>query len=221
MNILTHKQEKVLDTLASYITKEGQSPTLEELRSLLGFRSLRTVVQYLEVLERKGCILRHKNVARNIELLNTHSPLNQTVSVPIVASVGCDDLSVFENQESDEYLEVDKKYVDSVGDIVGVRAVGDSMNDAGIESGDYILVQFTDRAENGDRVAAMVNGMVTVKRFERQDGVIILRPESKDPKYKPIILSGDFKIIGKVLCVIQSPLAHMTEVVPLEGAVFA
>jgi len=93
--------------------------------------------------------------------------------------------------------------------------VGDSMLDAGIHSGDYVLIRFTDHAENGDRVAAIVGDMVTVKRLERREGVTILYPENKDPKYKPIILREDFKIAGKVLCVIPNPGAVLTEVVPL------
>ena len=91
------------------------------------------------------------------------------------------------------------------------------MNDAGINTGDYVLIRFTEQAENGDRVAAIVGDMVTVKRLERRDGMTILWPESKDPKFKPIILHEDFKIAGKVLCVIPAATSDITEVVPLEG----
>jgi len=80
-----------------------------------------------------------------------------------------------------------------------------------------VLIRFTDHAENGDRVAAIVGDMVTVKRLERKDGYTILHPESKDPKYKPIILHEDFKIAGKVLCVIPKLGAQQEEVVRLEG----
>jgi len=90
------------------------------------------------------------------------------------------------------------------------------MNDAGINTGDYVLIRFTDDVQNGDRVAAIVNDMVTVKRLEKREGMVILWPESKDPKFKPIILKEDFKIAGKVLCIIPAPQMQMTEVVPLE-----
>lgn len=191
---------------------------MQEVCADLECKSVRTATQYLDVLERKGYIKRYKNVARNIELLDTDSEgaPNQTISVPVVASVGCDDLSVFANEEYDEFIEVDRSISENPQEIVAVRAMGDSMVDAGIHSGDYILVQFTDNFNNGDRVAAVVNGMVVVKRYERQGDHIVLRPESKDPKYKPIILTEDFKLTGKVLCVITSPAAEMTEVVPLE-----
>jgi repressor LexA len=215
-NLLTFKQQRVLNAVRDYLYRENESPTLEQLRANLGFQSLRTVTQYLDILERKGYIVRRKNAARNIELRNVDGAWG-TVSIPVIANVGCDDLSVFAQQEADEFLEVDKRIVEEEdGDIVAVRAIGDSMNDAGINTGDYVLIRFTDQVENGDRVAAIVNDMVTVKRLEKRDGMVILWPESKDPRFKPIILKEDFKIAGKVLCVIPAPQMEMTEVVPLD-----
>ena len=213
MQLLTYKQQKVLDVLREHIDKWQESPTLEQLRAKLGFSSLRTVTQYLDILERKGYIVRTKNTWRNIELRNADGMWG-TVFVPVVANVGCDDLSVFAQEQADEFIEVDKKIVEESGEIVAVRAVGDSMLDAGINSGDYILVQFTNDVKNGDRVAAIVGDMVTVKRLERRDGVTILYPENKDPKYKPIILKEDFKITGKVLCVIPASVGMPSDVVP-------
>ena len=212
--LLSYKQKRVLDNIRLYMDAKGQPPTLEELRRNLGLKSIRTVTQYLEILEQKGYIVRRKNEWRNIELRNADGAWG-TVMVPVVANVGCDDLSVFAQEHSDECIEVDKKIVEASGEIVAVRAVGESMLDAGINNGDYILVQFTDNVQNGDRVAAIVGDMVTVKRLERRDGVTILYPESKDPKYKPIVLREDFKITGKVLCVIPANSTIMTDIVPL------
>lgn len=213
---LTYKQKRVLDNIRLYIEAKGEPPTLEELRRNLGFKSVRTVAQYIESLEQKGYVVRRKFSWRNIELRNVDGGWG-TVNVPVVANVGCDDLSVFANESNDEFLEVDKKIVDEEeGGIVAVRAVGESMADAGIHSGDYVLIRFTEEANNGDRVAAIIGDMVTVKRLERKDGFTILHPESKDPKYKPIILREDFKIAGKVLCVIPKLDAVQEEVVRLE-----
>ena len=212
---LTYKQQRVLDAVKSHLEVMHESPTLEQLRLTLGFSSLRTVTQYLDTLESKGYIVRHRGFKRNIELRNADGGWG-TVSVPVIANVGCDDLSVFAQEKSDEFIEVDRRIAEEEdGGIVAVRAIGDSMNDAGINSGDYVLIRFTEKAENGDRVAAIVNDMVTVKRLERKEGVTVLWPESKDPKYKPIILKEDFKIAGKVLCVIPAPETEITEVVPL------
>ena len=210
---LTTKQERVLTVIKMHWLTSKQSPTLEELRTALGCKSLRTVTQYLESLERKGHITRRKWGRRTIELRDGDT--EATVSVPVVANVGCDDLSVFARDERDEFLEVDKKIVDDDdGGIVAVRAVGDSMVDAGINSGDYVLIRFTDEARDGDRVAAIVGDMVTVKRFKRERGAVVLYPESRHPKYKPIIMHENFKIAGKVLCVIPNPSATLIDVVP-------
>ncbi|MBP9711360.1 MAG: repressor LexA [Candidatus Pacebacteria bacterium] len=215
---LTHKQQRVLENIQLYLEAKGMPPTLEELRKNLNLKSLRTVTQYLEALERKGYIVRRKHAHRNIEMraVDAEGHAATLVSVPVVANVGCDDLSVFAQEQTDEFLQVDKHIVESAGEIVAVRAVGDSMLDAGVNSGDYILVQFTDNVKSGDRVAAIVGDMVTVKRLERRQGVTILYPESKDPKYKPIVLRDDFKIAGKVLCIIPAAVAEQSDVVPLE-----
>ena len=213
---LTGKQKRVLDNIQLYINAKGEPPTLDELRQNLGFKSLRTVVQYIETLERKGYVVRRRYSHRNIELraVDADGRSAMLVSVPVVANVGCDDLSVFAQEQSDEFLQVDKQIVDEVhGEIVAVRAVGDSMADAGVKSGDYILVQFTDKVKSGDRVAAIIGDMVTVKRLERRNGVTILYPESKDPKYKPIVLRDNFKIAGRVLCIIPAGVAEMEDVV--------
>jgi len=93
-NLLTFKQQRVLNALREHISRQDQSPTLEQLRSTLGFNSLRTVTQYLDILERKGYIVRRKNASRNIELRNVDGAWG-TVSIPVIANVGCDDLSVF------------------------------------------------------------------------------------------------------------------------------
>lgn len=212
---LTGKQKRVLDNIRLYINAKGEPPTLDELRKNLGFQSMRTVSQYLETLERKGYIVRHKFSRRSIELrADEHDSPNHTISVPVVANVGCDDLSVFAQEEADEYVEVDPALARG-GEIVAVRAVGDSMLDAGIHSGDYVLIRFTEEAENGDRVAAIVGDMVTVKRLQRTSDATILYPESKDPKYKPIILRQNFKIAGKVLCIIPATAADLTEMIPV------
>ena len=218
---LTYKQQRVLGSIKDHVHGKNEVPTLEQLRSTLGFSSLRTVTQYLDTLEDKGYLVRRRGFKRNIELRNVDGGWG-TVSIPVVANVGCDDLSVVAQEQRDEFLEIDRQIVqDAGGDIVAVRAIGNSMNDAGINTGDYVLIRFTEHAENGDRVAAIVNDMVTVKRLERRPGragevgMTILWPESKDPKFKPIILREDFKIAGKVLCVIPAPSVELTEVVPI------
>ena len=201
---MTNNQQKVLSIVKEYFTDFGFSPTLKEIKEMLGVRSINTVVKHLIVLENKGYIVRRKHAKRNIELRNIDLTKIKTylVSIPVIASVGCDDLSVLADEQHDESLEVEVGLIGDRKNVIAVRAVGNSMNDAGIENGDYILVEKTEISQNGDKIVAIIGDAVTVKRIEKRQDVIILWPQSKDPKYKPIILQEDFKIAGKVICTI-------------------
>lgn len=217
---LTPKQQKIYDFISQYIKKEDDSPTIDQIRIFLNVNSLNTVVDHLKALEQKGYIVRRKHAKRNIELRNNevHNLINWPVTIPVIASIGCDDLSTFANdyENADELIEIDRKLIQGKEPVVAVRAVGDSMNDAGIHNGDYILIEITETAENGDRVVAIIGDKVTVKRLDKRNDVVILRPESKDPKYKPIIMNEDFKITGKVICAIPGDNnMDITEVVPI------
>lgn len=214
---LTAKQKKVYSFIRQCINEDEQSPTLEEIRCFISVGSTNTVVDHLKALEHKGYICRRKHAKRNIELRDRdwHNSSTWPVTISVVASVGCDNLTVFAEEQHDESIDVDPSLIEGKGDVVAVRAVGDSMNDASIYDGDYVLIQLTNNANNGDRVAAIIGDMVTVKKLERKNGLTILRPESTDSKYKPIILREDFKIAGKVICTIPGKSMDITEVVPL------
>jgi SOS-response transcriptional repressor LexA len=99
--------------------------------------------------------------------------------------------------------------------IVSIRAVGDSMQDAGINSGDYVLVEVTEAVSEGDLIVAIIDSFAVIKKLEFANNAVILRPVSTDPQYRPIILSKNFKIFGKVLDVIRMPQRGDIEVVPL------
>lgn len=212
---ITNNQQKVLSIVKHHVTDFGISPTLKEIKEKLGVKSINTVVKHLVALENKGYIVRRKHAKRNIELRNTNQTGTniQLVSIPVMASVGCDDLSVIVNERHDEFLEVDASLIGDKKDVIAVRAIGNSMNDAGIENGDYVLIEKTEVSQNGDKVVAIVGDMVTVKKIERKRGVTILWPQSKDSKYKPIILQEDFKIAGKVICTVPANSMDPSEMI--------
>ena len=216
---LTLKQQDIYSFIRQYITTNSESPTLDEIRKKIKVGSINTVTSHLKALEDKEYILRRKHAKRNIEIRqdDPSSLINWIKSISVVASVGCDDLSVFAEDKHDEFIHIDANLIEGKGKVVAVRAVGNSMNDADIHNGDYVLIQLTEDVSNGDRVAAIVGDMVTVKKYEKRNGLIILRPESNDPKYKPIILREDFKIAGKVICSIPGESMDVTEVVPIKN----
>ncbi|MDP3697858.1 MAG: transcriptional repressor LexA [Candidatus Taylorbacteria bacterium] len=204
--VLTQKQQETLDFLKAFIARAGEPPTIAELRDGLKLSSLRSVTQRLEALENKGFIGRDRFKHRGITILegiNPHAPFG-TVQLPVIASAGCDAAKVYAEGRYDEYIAVDKKIVDPRKDIVAIKAVGNSMVDAGIKNGDYVLVEVTEGVGSGDRVIAILGDMAVIKRLKQIPGAIVLESESKNGGYAPIVMREDFKVFGKVLSVIQA-----------------
>jgi len=231
--ILTPKQKRFYDTLKEYITEKGEAPTVSELSKKLKLSSPRAVTQYLDALERKGLIVRSRYARRGIRLREPLDPAavlkktsatgekpsadKHTVMLPVIASAGCDNVNVFAQEVFDEYICVASELLHdrNKARIVSIRAVGDSMDDAGINAGDYVLVEVTEAVSDGDLIVAIIDSFAVIKKLERVNNAVILRPVSTDPQYRPIILSREFKIFGKVIDVIRMPQRGDIEIVPL------
>ena len=205
---LTPAQKETLTLIQTHTDKHGKSPTITELRDMLKLRSLRSVTQRIEGLEKKGLITRNRFQHRSITILDgvKSQMSSDLIQVPVIASAGCDAMDVYAEQSFGEYIVVDRSLIGGRKDhtnIAAVRAVGDSMQDAGIHSGDYVIVEVTDRVENGDRVVAILGNMAVIKRFERVDEVVYLNPENKYGTYHPIVVrEEDSRVFGKVLSII-------------------
>lgn len=205
---LTPAQKETLAVIQKHTDANGKSPTITELGVALKLRSLRSVTQRLESLERKGLITRNRFQHRSISILDgVKSQISSDlIQVPVIASAGCDAMDVYAEQSFGEYIVVDRSLIGGRRDctnIAAVRAVGDSMQDAGIHSGDYVIVEVTDQVENGDRVVAILGNMAVIKRFSRVDEVVYLNPENKYGTYHPIVVrEEDSRVFGKVLSII-------------------
>ncbi|MDB5244463.1 MAG: transcriptional repressor LexA [Parcubacteria group bacterium] len=202
---ITRAQEETFSFLKQYIAKNEQAPTIVEMSKKFKLRSLRSVMQRLEALERKGFITRNRFQHRSIQILkgDSNGISAGTIQVPVIASAGCDAMEVYAQDEFGEYILVDKNLINVHTNIAAIRAVGDSMQDAGIRNGDYVIVEVTESVENGDRVVAIVGNMAVIKQYKKADGVVFLNPENKDGGYHPIVVAQeDSKIFGKVLSII-------------------
>lgn len=204
VNNLTQKQEKVLKFIGDYIGNNGEPPTISEIKEFLRVKSLRTVTQYLDILERKGYVYRSKYAKRGIKLIGWKSYFNsELVQVPLIGSAGCDNQTVFA-EPNYEYISISRSLVKNVGGlVVGIKAIGQSMIEAGINDGDVVLVEQGAEINNGDRVAVIIDEIAVIKKINFIADAIILKPESKDPSYKPIIVDKNFHIFGKVIRVIK------------------
>ncbi len=207
---LSKKQGDVYNEIRRHITDSGISPTLEELRQALGLKSLNSVKQFVDALEKRGLIRRRPYEKRNIELVSD-TPRENTgvVLLPVIASAGCDALNVFADQRFDEHLTVDSRYIPknkSSDNLVVFKAIGQSMEASGINSGDYVLVERTDSVSNGDRVVASVGDMAVIKRLRVGKNATTLDPDSPNPYYRRIVMKDNSSIFGKVLDVIKTSM---------------
>lgn len=216
--VLTPKQKKFFDALKGHIEKRGEAPTIEELQTSLKLSSPRAVTQYLEALERKGLIARSRYEPRGIALrsINEYAE-SETVTIPVFASAGCDHASIIAEQSFDEYICVARELLEGrrKDNVVCIRAVGDSMNEAGVEDGDYVLVEVTQAIYDNDLVVAIIDSNAVIKKIEFANNAIILKPVSSDPQYKPLILRRDFQVFGRVIEVVRRPQKGDIEIVPL------
>jgi repressor LexA len=205
---LTEAQEETLAIIKRYLDMYGHAPTMGELQEALHLRSIRSVTQRVEALERKGFISRDRFQRRGIRIvgaINSQYVPSGFIAVPVIASAGCDALDVYAQDEFGEFIAVDKSIVGKATSIAAIKAVGDSMVDAGIHNGDYVIVEVTDKVDNGDRVVAIIGNMAVIKRLEQQSGFALLHPENAAADYRPIVVKQeDSKIFGKVLSVIPN-----------------
>jgi len=197
---LTQKQEEFFNILTDYIRREKIPPTNREILKMMGLKSPRSVAQYLDVLEEGGYIQRGKG-ARNIKILKSpydNNNSSKTVKVPVVGYVPCGTPFLAEENIEREIV-VSDKIAKPPYKYFMLRAVGDSMNKAGINDGDLVLVRQQMTANNGDIVAALIDDEATIKKLRLHKDYITLEPNSTNPDHCPIILERDFRIQGVVV----------------------
>lgn len=197
---LSEKQKKILDFLKQEIRTKGYPPSVREICDAVGLKSTSTVHGYLERLEKKGLIRRDPTKPRAIEILDdmTYLSKKELVNVPIVGRVTAGQpILAVENIE--DTFPIPTEYLHN-SDVFMLSVRGESMIEAGILDGDYVLVQKQSTANNGDKVVALIEDEATVKTFYKERDHIRLQPEN--PLMDPIIVR-DVIILGKVIGVIR------------------
>lgn len=200
---LSPKQKLLLSIIKEYRHKHGESPTLSELQTMLGVPFLNSVVHLLGKLEEKGQIQRAKGVERGITPLGDP---RTTYNIPVVGSAPCGRPMLAE-QNIEGYITVDKKLImDDPRRYFFLKAMGDSMNNAGINDGDMVLIHSQPTARPEERVVALIDDEATIKVYRPGNGFVALVPKSKNPANKPIILRDTFAIQGIVKAVYQKEM---------------
>ncbi|HHU78855.1 MAG: transcriptional repressor LexA [Caldicoprobacterales bacterium] len=197
---LSEKQKKILEFLKEEIRTKGYPPSVREICNAVGLKSTSTVHGYLERLEKKGFIRRDPAKPRAIEILDDTVFLSkkELVNVPIVGRVTAGQpILAVENIE--DTFPIPVEYLKN-SDVFMLSVRGESMINAGILDGDYVIVQKQSTAQNGDMIVALIEDEATVKTFYKEKDHIRLQPEN--PNMEPILVR-DVSILGKVIGVIR------------------
>src|SRR5438034_2859937 len=202
---ITRRQRQIYDFISEFVQTHQYSPSYEEIKQGMGLSSLATVHKHISNLEKKGLLTRDYNRSRSIDLLPPKGRLKQAMSVntgmvlPLLGRIAAGQpIEAIERPETISLADFTRSK-----DVFVLEVRGESMQDEHILDGDYVLVERTKIAHNGDIVVALVAGSdATLKRFYREGDKIRLQPSNA--KMKPIIvLAADVAIQGRVIGVLR------------------
>jgi repressor LexA len=200
---LSPRQKAILEYIEKSVQEKGYPPSVREIGEAVGLASSSTVHGHLSRLEKRGYIRRDPTKPRAIELLKQKDGTKikaDTVMVPLVGKVTAGEpITAIENIE--DYYPLPRKFVGDHSSVFLLSVQGDSMINAGIFDGDYVVVRKQNTADNGDIVVAMTpDGEATVKRFYKEENHIRLQPEND--QLEPIRLPH-VTILGKVISLLR------------------
>ncbi|MFQ6067237.1 MAG: transcriptional repressor LexA [bacterium] len=195
-SFLTERQRKVLEFLKECISERGYPPTLREVAQSLGVKWTKGIERHLQALEKKGYIKRSSG-ARSIEILG----FSRGRSIPVVGTIA-GGRPILAEENIEKTLTLDEDLAAGEGAFF-LKVEGESMSQAGILDGDYVLVRPQPIAEKGEIVAALIGDEATVKYFFPEKDKVVLRPAN--PDFESLVLREDdeFKILGKVTVVLR------------------
>jgi repressor LexA len=212
---LTERQRTILDVIRNSVTTRGYPPSIREIGDAVGLTSTSSVAHQLRTLERKGYLRRDPNRPRAVDVRGSDDPAKPMESVVTTDVAGSDALPeptfvpvlgriaaggpILAEEAVEDVFPLPKELVGE-GSLFLLKVVGESMVDAAICDGDWVVIRQQNVADNGDIVAAMIDGEATVKTFKRTSGQVWLMPHN--PAFDPIP-GNDAAILGKVVTVIR------------------
>jgi repressor LexA len=203
MKDLSNKQQIILNFIKKEITDTGYPPSVREICKAVGLKSTSTVHSHLNTLVKKGYIRKGDNKNRAIEVIDTEDafsdmPKKEVVNIPLVGKIAAGE-PILAVENVDDIFPLPVEWVGNNETFV-LQVKGHSMIDAGILSGDYVVISSQNTARNGDIVAALLDDETTLKRFYKEKDYFRLQPENKT--MEPIIVK-DVNILGILKCVIR------------------
>jgi len=204
--VLTERQGEILKFIILNKEKFGYPPSIPEIQEKFSFKSPNAVQDHLEALERKGYISRRAHKARGIEVLvhtTSNENNNNAIEIPIVGEISAG-RPILAQENIEGNIVIDRSIIKNSNGIFALRVKGDSMINAGILNGDYVIASQQQDAGQGDIVVALIEDEATVKRFYKEKNRIRLQPENDT--MEPIIIKSNenqVRIIGKIKGVIR------------------
>jgi len=199
---LTKRQQEIFDFIKKYSAKYGYPPTVRDIGKAVGLASSSTVHAHLSNLEKVGLLRRDPSKPRAIELLDRAvGAVKDVVSptgLPLVGHVAAGQ-PILAEENIEDYVSVPEIAGGAEGEYI-LRVRGDSMKNAGILEGDFVVVRPQDTAGDGEIVVALVGEEATVKRFFREEDHVRLQPENET--LEPI-RSRDVRVLGRVVGVFR------------------
>ena len=197
---LTKRQREILGYVMDSMQERGYPPSVREIGAALGLTSSSTVHSHLAALEKKGFIHRDPSKPRAIEILKdgASQPPKRVVNVPVLGRIAAGQ-PIFAEENIEDVFPLPRDFVREDAAFI-LRVRGDSMIDAGIHDGDYLVIRQQATANNGEIVAAMIGDEATVKRFYRERDHIRLQPENS--AMSPII-ANDVTVLGKAVALVR------------------
>ncbi len=195
---ITSKQSEILEYIKEQILVKGYPPAVREICEAVHLKSTSSVHSHLETLEKNGFIRRDPTKPRAIEICDEafQAVRSEMVSLPIVGTVAAGQ-PIFAEENIESYFPIPAEFIPVGEPSFILRVKGDSMINAGILDGDYILIQSCSAAQNGKMVVALIEDSATVKTFYRENGHIRLQPEN-DTLDPIIVEEEDCQILGRV-----------------------
>jgi repressor LexA len=209
---LTERQRTILNVIRTSVTDRGYPPSIREIGDAVGLTSTSSVAHQLRTLERKGYLRRDPNRPRAVDVRGagdvvTPTPVTEVAGsdalpeptyVPVLGRIAAGG-PILAEEAVEDVFPLPRELVGE-GTLFLLKVVGDSMIEAAICDGDWVVVRQQNVADNGDIVAAMIDGEATVKTFKRAGGQVWLMPHN--PAFDPIP-GNDATVLGKVVTVIR------------------
>ncbi len=197
------KAKEGLRCIRDAVMHTGKVPSVRQLMIAMKYKSPHSAMLIMQELRENGFLERKLDGCLRLVKDLPSGDVARTVAIPLVGVVPCGaPLLAEENIEA--MIAVSTTLAHPGSKYFLLRAAGDSMNKAGIKDGDLALIRQQPIAENGQAIVALIDDEATIKLYYRTKDVVVLKPNSTNPKHQPIILSGDFRIQGVVVAALPN-----------------